>query len=80
MLYGGFDFSFCTLCKNCYKMQTCHSIASIFGTNEEHVTVDSCTKFAVNLRNIQGAMSVYSRKKKIKLLSRLQDKQSIGIA
>ena len=34
--------SFCTLCKSCYKMQTCTLIASIFGTNEEHVTVDSC--------------------------------------
>ena len=53
---------FCTLCKNCYKMQTCNSIASIIGTNEECVMVDSCTKFAVNLRNIEGVMSVYSRK------------------
>ena len=55
--------SFHTLCKNCYKMQTCNSIALIFGTNEEHVTMDSHTKFIVNLRNIQGVMSVYSRKK-----------------
>ena len=40
---------FRTLCKNCYKTQTCKSIASIFfGTNEKHVTVDSRTKFAVN--------------------------------
>ena len=54
--------SFCTLCKNCYKMQTCNSIASIFGTNEEHVMVDLRTKCAVNLRNIQGVMSIYSRK------------------
>ena len=60
MPYGGFDFSFCTLCKNCYKMQMCNSIASILCTNEERVTVDSHTKFAVNLRNIQGVMSVYS--------------------
>ena len=44
-------------------MQTCNLIALIFGTNEEHVTVDSRTKFAVNLRNIQGGMSIYSRKK-----------------
>ena len=51
--------SFRSLCKNCYKMQTCTSIASIFGTNE----VDSRTKFVVNLRNIQGVMSVYSHKK-----------------
>ena len=57
--------SFRTLCKICYKMQTCNLISSIFGTNEERVTVDSCTKFVVNLRNIQGVtcMSVYSRKK-----------------
>ena len=27
------------------------------------VTVDSCTKFVVNLRNIQGVISVYSHKK-----------------
>ena len=72
--------SFCTLCKNCYKMQMCSLIALIFGANEEHVTVDSCTKFVVNLRNLQGVMSIYSRKKKIKLLSRLQGKPSIGIA
>ena len=44
-------------------MQTCNLIASIFGTNEEHVTVDSRTKFAVNLWNTQGVMSVYSLKK-----------------
>ena len=55
--------SFSTLCKNCYKMQKCNLIASIFGTNEERVMVDSCTKFVVNLRNIQGVISVYSRKK-----------------
>ena len=54
--------SFHTLCKNCYKMQTCNSIASIFGTNEERVTVDSHTKFVVSLSNIQGIMDVYSRK------------------
>ena len=40
-------------------MQMCNSIVLIFGTNEEHVTVDSLTKFAVNLRNIQGVMSIY---------------------
>ena len=55
--------SFHTLYKNCYKMQTCISIALIFGTNEERVTVDSCTTFAVNLKNIQGIMSIYSHKK-----------------
>ena len=46
--------SFRMLCKDCYKMQMCNSIASIFGTNEEHVMVDSHTKFVVNLRNIQA--------------------------
>ena len=39
--------NFCTLCKNCYKTQTCNSIASIFGTNEEYIKVNLCTKFAV---------------------------------
>ena len=34
-------------------MQMHNSIASIFGTNEERVTVDSHTKFVVNLSNIQ---------------------------
>ena len=57
------SISFCTLCRNCYKMQTCISIASIFGTNEEHVTVDLRTKCVVNLSNIQRVMSIYSRKK-----------------
>ena len=57
------SISFRTLCKHCYKMQTCNSIASIFGTTEEHITVDSRTKFVVNLRNIQGVMSIYSCKK-----------------
>ena len=53
-------------------MQMCNLIALIFATNEEHVTVDSRNKFAVDL---QGIMSV----KKIKLLSWLQGKPSIGI-
>ena len=44
-------------------MQMRTSIASIFGTNEERVTVDSRTKFVVNLRNIRGVMNVNSRKK-----------------
>ena len=61
MPYGGFDFYFRTLCKYCYKTQMCYSIALIFDTNEERVMVDSHTKFAVNLRNIQGVMSIYSR-------------------
>ena len=64
--------------KNCYKTQMCNSISLIIGTNEERVMVDSRTKFAVNLRNIQRVMSVYSSKK-IKLLSWLQGKPSIGI-
>ena len=58
----GASIYFRTLCKNCYKMQTCNLIASIFGTNEEHVTMDAHTKFVVNLSNIQGVMDVYSRK------------------
>ena len=74
----GTSIYFHTLCKNCYKTQTCNLIALIFGKNEEHVMVDSHTKFAVNLRNIQGVMSVYLHKK-IKLLSRLQGKLSTGI-
>ena len=77
----GASISFCSLCKNCYKMQTCTSIASIFGTNEELVMVDSHTKFVVNLRNIQGVMSVYSRKKRSNFCHgySLQGKLSIEI-
>ena len=60
----GDSIYFHTLCKNCYKMQMCNLIASIIDTNEDRVTVDSCTKFDVNLRNIQGVMSVCSRKKR----------------
>ena len=76
----GASISFCTLCKNCYKMQISNSIALIIGKNEEHfiLTVDSCTKFAVYLRNIQGVMNVYPSKKGSNL-SRLQGKPSIGI-
>ena len=61
MPYGGLrglQFLFAHL-KKLYKMQTCTSIATIFGTNEECVTVDSHTKFVVNLSNIQGVMSIY---------------------
>ena len=56
----GASISFHTVCKNCYKMhmQMCNSIASIFGTTEKRVTVDSSTKFVVNLRNIQGVIHV----------------------
>ena len=65
MPYAGMGASiyFHTLCKNCYKMQTCNSIVSIFGTDEECVTVDSRTKFVANLSNIQGVMSIHSHKK-----------------
>ena len=58
----GASISFRTLCKNCYKMQTCNSIASIVGTNKERVMVDLLTKFVVSLSNIQGVIDVYSRK------------------
>ena len=44
---------FHTLCKNCHKMSTYNSV----GTNEELIEVDSCTKFAVNLMNIQGVIT-----------------------
>ena len=56
----GLQFLFTHFAKKIYKTQTCNSIAAICGTNEERVMVDSPTKFAVNLRNIQGVMSVYS--------------------
>ena len=80
MPYKGYgaSISFRTLCKNCYKMQMRNMIASIFGTNEERVKVDSRAKFVANLRNVQGVMRVYSHKK-IKLLLRLQGKLSIRI-
>ena len=45
------------------EMQTCNSIALTFGTNEERVMADSCTKSVVNLSNIQGVMNIYSPKK-----------------
>ena len=61
-LSSGGSIYFCTLCNNCYKMQTFNSIASIFGTNQDCIKVNSRTKFAVHLMNIQGDMSVYSRK------------------
>ena len=60
---GGVSTYFCTLCKNCNKMQMCSSIVSIFGKIEERVMVDSHTKFAMNLKNIQGVMNIYSHKK-----------------
>ena len=75
----GASISFCTLCKTCYKTQMCNSIVLIFGTSKEHIKVHSHTKFAMNLLNIQGVMSVYSRKKKMKLLSRLKGKPSRGV-
>ena len=50
----GASISFRTLC----KMQTCNSIALIFGTNEEYVAVDLRTKFVVNLSNIQRVIHV----------------------
>ena len=56
--------SFCTLCKNFYKTQTCNSIVSIFCTSKEHIKVHSHTKFAMNLINIQVVMSVYSCKRR----------------
>ena len=56
----------------------CNSTASIFGTNEERIMVDSHTKFAVNLRNIQGVMSIYSHKKDQNSVT-ATEKLSIGI-
>ena len=44
-------------------MEMYSSIALIIGTHEERVTMDSRSEFAVNLRIIQGVMSIYSRKK-----------------
>ena len=60
----GASISFRILCKNCYKTQTCHSIVSIFGTSKERIKVHSRTKFAMNLINLQGVMSAYSRTKR----------------
>ena len=56
---------FYTLFKICYKMQTltCNLIASIYGTNEENIKMNSCAIFTVNLMNIQGVMSIYSHQK-----------------
>ena len=61
MPYRGLGFIFAHFAKIAIKRKSvCNSIASIISRNEEHVTVDSRTKFAVNLRNIQGVMGVYS--------------------
>ena len=62
---GALFVLFAQFATKCYTIQTCNSIALIFGTNEERVTVDSRTKFAVNLRNIQRVMSFYSHKKRL---------------
>ena len=49
MPYGrGFDY------KNANVYNSIPSVPYIIGTDEERVTVDSRTTFAVNLRNIQG--------------------------
>ena len=39
-------------------MQTCILIALNLGTHKEHIKVNSCTKFAMNLTNIHGVMNV----------------------
>ena len=44
-------------------MHMCNSIASIFGTNEESIKVNSHTRCALSLMGIQEVMSVYSYKK-----------------
>ena len=63
MPYGGLRFIFAHFAKIAIKCKRVTRFsASIFGTNEERVTMDSRTKFVVNLNNIQGVMDVYSRK------------------
>ena len=65
MPQGGYGTSiyFCILCKNCDKRKPYNSISLIFGTNEEHVMVDSRTKFPVNMWNIQGLRAFIHIKK-----------------
>ena len=78
--YLGFDL-FCTLSRKAHlsenfrNTQMCNLIVSIFSMNEECIKVNLHTKFAVN---IQGVVSIYSHKK-IKFLSQLQGKMSMGI-
>ena len=70
--------SFRTLCKNCYKTQTCNAIVLTFGTSKECIKVHSRTKFAMNLINIQGVRA-FIHIKKDETLSRLQGKPSRGM-
>ena len=61
----GFRFLFAHFAKIAIKCKGVTQLPrSFFSTNEECVTVDSRTKFVVNLSNIQGVMDVYSRKKR----------------
>ena len=62
-VYSSQDFSlFCTLCKNCNKMQMHNSIVQKFSAHEECIKVDSHTKIAKNLMNIHNIMDIYLHK------------------
>ena len=64
----GINYFFCTLV---FK-KMCNLITLKFGTDKEHIKVNSHTKFARNLIRVHGAMS-------IELLSRLRGKPLMGI-
>jgi len=53
----GLDCSFRTLAKNCCNYLMCGLIALKFGTNREHIKVDSGTEFGMNLVTIQYVRS-----------------------
>ena len=58
MPYVGFRFLFAHFVKIAIKRKCVIDCL----TNEQYIKVNSCTKFAVNLMNIKGVMSVYSCK------------------
>ena len=70
---------FRTLRKNCYKHKCVTQLHRYLAQMKRvYIKLNLRTKFAINLINIQGVMSVYSHKVDI-TLSRLQGKPSSGI-
>jgi len=53
---GGLDYSFCTLAKNCNFLMW-SLMALKFGTNKEHIKVNSGTEIGINLISIQCVRS-----------------------
>ena len=53
----GIKLFFLHTCKNRYNFLMCSLIALKFGTNKEHIKVNSGTKFGMNLISMQCIMS-----------------------